>query len=86
VVAATGKQGGALIEALLASKTSNIDIYGLTRDASSNSAKKLTTKKVAMIQGDAKIAEPIFKQVGTGVWAYSLSLARAKTKRSRPNH
>jgi uncharacterized protein YbjT (DUF2867 family) len=33
-----------------------------------NSAKKLTAKKVTMIQGDAKIPEPIFKQIGTGVW------------------
>jgi len=68
VIGATGRQGGALVEALLASKTSNFDIYGLTRDASSNSAKKLTAKKVTMIQGDAKIPEPIFKQVGSGVW------------------
>jgi uncharacterized protein YbjT (DUF2867 family) len=68
VIGATGKQGGALVEALLARKTSNFDIYGLTRDASSNSAKKLTAKKVTMIQGDAKIPEPIFKQVGSGVW------------------
>lgn len=65
---ATGKQGGALIEALLASKSSSFDIYGLTRDASSNSAKKLTAKNVTMIEGNTKNPVPIFEKIGTGVW------------------
>jgi len=68
VTGATGKQGGALIEALLANKSSNFDIYGLTRNASSNSAKKLTARKVVMIEGDTKNPVPVFDKIGTGVW------------------
>jgi uncharacterized protein YbjT (DUF2867 family) len=68
VTGATGKQGGALIEALLSNKSSNFSIYGLTRDASSNSAKKLNAKKITMIEGETTNPGPIFEKIGKGVW------------------
>jgi uncharacterized protein YbjT (DUF2867 family) len=45
VVGATGQQGGALIEALLAKK-SHFEIYGLTRNKASPSANKLAERGI----------------------------------------
>jgi uncharacterized protein YbjT (DUF2867 family) len=67
VVGATGQQGGALIEALLANKSS-FDIYGLTRNKASPSATKLSERGVHMIEGDVSAPLPIFKQLGKGVY------------------
>ena len=67
VVGATGQQGGALIEALLANKSS-FDIYGLTRNKASPSATKLSGRGVHMIEGDVSAPLPIFKQLGKSVY------------------
>jgi len=64
VTGATGKQGGALIEALLANKSHPFTIYAVTRNQSSASAKSLAAKpNVHVIQGDFTDSAAIFKQV-----------------------
>jgi uncharacterized protein YbjT (DUF2867 family) len=50
VVGATGQQGGATVQALLAA---GARVRGLTRDPSSASAKALTDRGVEMVRGDA---------------------------------
>ncbi|KAK3312864.1 hypothetical protein B0H66DRAFT_381653 [Apodospora peruviana] len=65
VVGATGKQGGAVVKALLGLPKSNppIHILALTRDASSARAKALADSSnglVEPIQGDATNPKPIF--------------------------
>ena len=67
VIGATGQQGGALIEILLANKSS-FDIYGLTRNKASPSAIKLSGRGVHIIEGDVASPLPIFKQLGKGVY------------------
>jgi uncharacterized protein YbjT (DUF2867 family) len=84
VVCATGKQGGALIEALLASKTSNFDIYGLTRDAASNSAKKLMPRRSPWFKVIQKFPNLFLSKLALEFGVFSLLQCQAKTKRSRP--
>ena len=53
VTGATGKQGGALINALLAQSTPQFEIYALTRDKNSAKAQSLSRQpNVRVIQGD----------------------------------
>ena len=66
IVGATGAQGGAVIDALLANK-SNFDIYGLTRNKASPSALKLANRNVKMVEGDVKKPTLIFEKIGK-VW------------------
>jgi uncharacterized protein YbjT (DUF2867 family) len=83
VTGATGKQGGALIEALLKDHASDFSIYGLTRSASSASAKKLAAKNVTMIEGDMNNPSPIFEQLGHDTWGvFSVSIP-GKTEESK---
>lgn len=81
VTGATGKQGGAVVKALLASNsTSNTDegdftILALTRHTESQSAKKLAENpKVELIQGDLDHTGSIFEKAGeTGsIWGVFL--------------
>ena len=51
VVGATGNQGGAVVDHLLASDTA-FDVRGLTRDATSDAAASLEDRGVTMIEGD----------------------------------
>ena len=51
VTGATGNQGGAVIDHLLASGT-GFDVLGLTRDASSDAASALEYRGVEMVEGD----------------------------------
>ncbi|KAF2004775.1 NAD(P)-binding protein [Amniculicola lignicola CBS 123094] len=62
VVGATGKQGGAVVNALLKANT-NIQILAVTRDAKSTSAQKLQQKssKIKLVTGDMKNVPGIFK-------------------------
>lgn len=70
IVGATGKQGGAVVAALLderANLTSNeqFDILCLTRDAHSPKARSLESKPgVALIQGDLFHAATLFENAG----------------------
>ncbi|KAK0940228.1 hypothetical protein LTR29_008126 [Friedmanniomyces endolithicus] len=71
VTGATGKQGGALIRALLAQQqpTQPFAIYALTRDKTSKSAQALAAKPgVHVIQGDFANPEAVFKQLGGKPW------------------
>ncbi|EMC96959.1 hypothetical protein BAUCODRAFT_138352 [Baudoinia panamericana UAMH 10762] len=64
VTGATGKQGGALIRALLAQPSQPFQIYALTRNKSSKGAQALATKpNVHVIQGSFDQPGDIFKQV-----------------------
>ena len=63
VTGATGKQGGGLISALLATPDQPFEIYAVTRKESSQSAQKLASKGVKIIQGDFDNPKQIFEQV-----------------------
>lgn len=62
VTGATGKQGGALIKALLA-ENRGFQILAVTRDTNSPSAQRLAAKSsdITLIQGDFGDTEAIFK-------------------------
>ncbi|KAL2133823.1 hypothetical protein VTI74DRAFT_1629 [Chaetomium olivicolor] len=62
VTGATGKQGGALIKALLAEKA-GFQILAVTRDSNSPSAKRLAAKSsdITLVQGNLDDTEAIFK-------------------------
>ncbi|RQH03060.1 NmrA/HSCARG family protein [Natrarchaeobius oligotrophus] len=51
VTGATGNQGGSVVDHLLAAET-EFDVYGLTRDASSEAAESLADRGVTMVEGD----------------------------------
>ena len=51
VTGATGNQGGAVIDHLLASDA-DFEVLGLTRDASSDAAEALAERGVEMVEGD----------------------------------
>ncbi|KAK5120007.1 hypothetical protein LTR85_007083 [Meristemomyces frigidus] len=64
VAGATGKQGGALISALLSKQSQPFEIYALTRKKTSRAAQALAGKpNVHVIEGDFKDPDAIFKQV-----------------------
>ena len=62
VTGATGKQGGALIKALLADKA-GFRILAVTRASNSASAKRLAAKSsdITLVQGDLNDTEAMFK-------------------------
>jgi uncharacterized protein YbjT (DUF2867 family) len=63
VTGATGKQGGALIDALVAQESQPFDIYAVTRDTYSDAAKKLEVKpNVRVIEGNFDDPDAIFEQ------------------------
>jgi len=51
VVGATGNQGGAVVDHLVASEAA-FDVHGLTRDAGSDAARTLEERGVTMVEGD----------------------------------
>jgi len=63
VTGATGKQGGAVVDALTSSpQASEFTILAVTRNPSSGSAQKLAQKpQVKLVQGDLNDVEEIFK-------------------------
>ncbi|KAK4621871.1 hypothetical protein CLAFUW4_07128 [Fulvia fulva] len=64
VTGATGKQGGALISALLSRPSQPFEIYAITRDKTSGSAQRLANKpNVHVIQGNFDDPVSIFKQI-----------------------
>jgi uncharacterized protein YbjT (DUF2867 family) len=60
IIGCTGKQGGAVINNLLASGEKNFNVVGLTRDPTTSSAKKLASRGVTVIAGDLSNPEAIF--------------------------
>jgi uncharacterized protein YbjT (DUF2867 family) len=72
IIGATGKQGGAVIDAIMADKqyASQFTIYGVTRDVESVSAKKLVAKYplVKLVAGDMNDCAAIFKTAGVPIW------------------
>lgn len=75
VTGATGKQGGALISALLSKPSQPFEIYALTRDKTSRSAQALASKtNLHVIQGDFSNPEAIFKQIGEPWGLFSVTM------------
>ncbi|KAG4434357.1 hypothetical protein IFR05_010168 [Cadophora sp. M221] len=77
VTGATGKQGGAVIDALLAA-SQDATILALTRNAQSQSAKSLILKapeQIKLLEGDLKDCPAIFAKAGcsiSGVFCVSI--------------
>lgn len=63
VTGATGNQGGAVVDALLASDAA-FDVRGLTRDASGETAQALEERGVTMVEGDLDDPETLREPVG----------------------
>ena len=63
VVGATGNQGGAVVDHLLASDQ-DVAVSGLTRDASSDAAQALSDRGVSMVEGDLGDPETLRGPVG----------------------
>jgi uncharacterized protein YbjT (DUF2867 family) len=57
VSGATGTQGGAVVDHLLSGEYGTYDVYGLTRDASSEAARALADRGVTVVEGDLTDAE-----------------------------
>ena len=74
VTGATGKQGGALISALLSKPSQPFEIYAVTRSKASGSAQKLEKQGVRIIEGNFSDAEAIFKQVEHPWGLFSVTL------------
>ncbi|KAI9830398.1 MAG: hypothetical protein M1826_004821 [Phylliscum demangeonii] len=75
VVGATGKQGKAVLEALLAAKDAQLVILALTRDVTSASAKALAAKstQVRLVQGNLDDCEAIFTKITGGAAAAAVT-------------
>lgn len=72
ITGATGKQGGALVRALL-SRGSEFRILALTRDKTSPSARRLAAKSnnISLVQGDLNNVDGVFKaakQLQPDIW------------------
>lgn len=73
VTGATGKQGGALISALLdAPDAKSYKLIALTRKATSASAKKLADQGVDLVEGDLNNVPDVFRKAqeiaGGRIW------------------
>ncbi|KFY19925.1 hypothetical protein V491_04106 [Pseudogymnoascus sp. VKM F-3775] len=76
VTGATGKQGGAVIENILASsQAASFNIVAVTRNATSRTAQKLAAHpNVSVIEGDLASVDAIFNKVGP-IWGiYSVQV------------
>lgn len=52
VVGATGQQGGAVVDQLLSDDFVQFEVFGLTRDAESDAARRLAERGVVPVEGD----------------------------------
>lgn len=69
MVGATGKQGGALISALLVKPSQPFEIYALTRKSTSPGAQKLAKQpNVHIVEGDLDNIDTVFKQIQKPLW------------------
>ena len=91
VTGATGKQGGAVIDALLSLKDADFTILGVTRDPSSPSAKRLASKSpyIKLLHGDLDDVPAIFREAQKtneqpiwGVFSVQVSMGRGVTMES----
>ncbi|KAI1799319.1 nucleoside-diphosphate-sugar epimerase family protein [Daldinia bambusicola] len=89
ITGATGKQGGAVVSALLKANA-DFEILALTRDAQSASAQRLAQKspKIKLVTGDMNAAENIFKKAKevtkTPIWGvFSVQAAMGGGANSR---
>ncbi|PIA91965.1 hypothetical protein CB0940_09854 [Cercospora beticola] len=81
VTGATGKQGGALIEALLARPTPTFEIYAITRKKSSSSAQRLLSRpNVHLVEGDFSNPAAIFSQIKDPWGLFSVTIPTNATK------
>ncbi|KAM3418049.1 hypothetical protein BST61_g6255 [Cercospora zeina] len=81
VTGATGKQGGALIQALLAQPTPTFEIYAITRNKSSPSAQRLlTSPNIHLIEGDFSNPTAIFSQIKNPWGLFSVTIPTNATK------
>ncbi|KAF2718575.1 NAD(P)-binding protein [Polychaeton citri CBS 116435] len=73
VTGATGKQGGALVSALLSTPNQPFTIYAVTRNATSASALALAARssKIKLVEGSFEDVPGIFSQV-PGIWGMFL--------------
>jgi uncharacterized protein YbjT (DUF2867 family) len=85
VTGATGKQGGGVIDALLAQKEQQWEILAVTRTASSSSAQKLAAKSpsIKLVEGNLDDVPALFaeaKKVASGpIWGvYSVQVSQGK--------
>ncbi|KAK3701815.1 hypothetical protein LTR37_015237 [Vermiconidia calcicola] len=86
VTGATGKQGGAVIAALLSNTSQPFEIYAVTRNKSSGGAQALASKpNVRVIEGDFDNAAAIFKQVANpwGLFSVTMPLKGAKIEEAQ---
>ena len=70
ITGATGKQGGAVISALLASRSAaDFVIYAVTRNSSSAAAKSLASiANVKIVQGNLDAPAALFESAGVPIW------------------
>ena len=85
VVGATGKQGRAVIDALLnSSDAQSFNILGLTRNPTSPVAQKLADKGVQIVQGDLNDVPAVFKTAkevaGGDIWGLFVTLVRTSAE------
>jgi uncharacterized protein YbjT (DUF2867 family) len=80
VTGATGKQGGALIGSLLASHPKQFRIFALTRNATSESALRLESEGITIIQGDTTLPEAVFSQVPDPYGVFLVTVPGANEK------
>ncbi|KAK4984646.1 hypothetical protein LTR66_008426 [Elasticomyces elasticus] len=86
VTGATGKQGGALISALLSKPNQPFEIYALTRNTASRSAQALASKPgTKLVKGDLEDCPAIFREIEKpwGVFSVQLPLPNAKVEEKR---
>ncbi|KAI1250100.1 hypothetical protein MGN70_008551 [Eutypa lata] len=91
VTGATGKQGGAVVDALLGQKGTEFSILAVTRDVNSTSAKRLASKSplIKLVQGNLDDAPGLFKEAQNihgqpiwGVYSVQISIGRGVTMES----
>jgi|ERR1712000_564389 len=89
ITGATGKQGGAVIDSLLAKQPSNFVILAVTRNANSTSAKRVAAKSslVKLVEGDLNSVSALFKSAtalagGVPLWGVYSVQATVSTDKS----
>ncbi|KAF4840521.1 NmrA-like family domain-containing protein [Colletotrichum siamense] len=71
VIGATGKQGGATVEALIeANATSSHQVLALTRNRESSSAKRLEVAGVKIVQGDLNDVPAVFREAKKAIGGF----------------
>ncbi|KAI0183000.1 hypothetical protein EV127DRAFT_491021 [Xylaria flabelliformis] len=88
VTGATGKQGSAVINALLAQRTETFTILAVTRDVSSSAARKLSAlcPSIKLVEGDLDDVPSLLREAQTvaeepiwGVYSVQVSLGKGVT-------